>query len=67
MFQHKAYFYSSLCANINRLDARCEDLQRCLDEARLKAEIAERQHKTTSLNIPVDKDKPSSYSGVILL
>merc|ERR1719189_3169402 len=52
----------SLCANINRLDARCEDLQRCLDEARLKAEVTERKNKSSHQNFSSNTEKKLSHS-----
>ena len=53
----------SLCANINRLDARCEDLQRCLDETRLIVETSERKNKSSNQNFSSNTEKKLSHSG----
>ena len=57
------YIYFSLCANINRLDARCEDLQRCLDETRLLVETSERKNKSSHKNSSSNLEKKLSHSG----
>ena len=53
----------SLCANINRLESRCEELQRCLDEARLSLETSERRSKNLNHDSTNDNEKQSSHSG----
>ena len=53
----------SLCANINRLESRCEELQRCLDEARLSLETSERRSKNLNHDSTNDTEKQSSHSG----
>jgi hypothetical protein len=58
-------FFHSLCTNINRLDARCEDLQRCLDEARHLVETSERKNKSVNQNSSIDVEKKISRSGQI--
>ena len=57
--------FPSLCANINRLDARCEDLQRCLDEARQLVESSERKNKSLNQDSSIDVEKKISRSGQI--
>ena len=42
---------------------RCEDLQRCLDEARMKVETAERKNKGVNRNTEIDLEKKLSHSG----
>ena len=63
VFECLVMIHYSLCANINRLESRCEELQRCLDEARLSLETSERRSKNLNHDSTNDNEKQSSHSG----
>ena len=63
VFECLVMIHYSLCANINRLESRCEELQRCLDEARLSLETSERRSKNLNHDSTNDTEEQSSHSG----